>query len=72
MTQMNVHHVIRGKDMKNWFEQEDAENAECSLCALRALLFQNSSSALICVICGQFLIRLPFAALCPLRLFAVI
>jgi len=36
-------------DMKDWFEQEDAENAECSLCALRALLFQNSSSASICV-----------------------
>jgi hypothetical protein len=36
-------------DMKHWFEREDAENAECSLCALRAFLFQNSSSASICV-----------------------
>jgi hypothetical protein len=49
-------------DMKDWFEQEDAENAECSLCALRALLFQNSSSASIC---GQFRIRLRLAALGP-------
>jgi len=40
-------------DMKKAFEQEHTETTEFSLCSLRFLLFQNSPSASICVICGQ-------------------